>query len=59
MRYVILILFFAFIAQADTVRVDSTVAIRTAKIQKRMDHDLNQLDSIIAALKKDTLNKKK
>ena len=57
MKYLILILFLTFALQNDTIKVD-TVIIQQ-EIQKNLKEITNDLDSIIAILKRDTINNKK
>lgn len=57
MKYIVLILFCVF-GQTDTVKVDTVVVQQSQSIQKDLDNINNNLDSIIAILKKDTLKKK-
>ena len=56
MKYIILILFCTLIPQRDTTRTDTIVVEQS--IQKDLDKNNNKLDSIIAILKQDTINKK-
>ncbi len=57
MKYLIEILFLTFISgtQTDTVRVDTV----HQEIHQNLEIINNDLDSIIAILKKDTINNKK
>ena len=57
MKYIVLILFCVF-GQTDTVKVDTIKVQHSQSIQKDLDNINNNLDSIIAILKKDTLKKK-
>ena len=57
MRYIALILFCTF-AQVDTIKVD-TVYVPQSKQVQQVDKMNNKLDSIIAILKRDTINNKK
>jgi len=54
MRYIVLILFLAL--QNDTIKVDTVYVPKQVQQVNKMN---NKLDSIIAILKKDTINNKK
>jgi len=58
MKYIVLILFLIFGLQNDTIKVD-TVYVPQSKQVQQVDKMNNKLDSIIAILKKDTINNKK
>ena len=58
MKYVVFILFCIFALQNDSTKVDSA-KIQSMDIQQKIDNTNNKLDSIIAILKKDTINNKK
>ena len=59
MKYIVLILFSVFVLQNDTTKVDTVKVQQSIVIQKDLDNINNNLDSIIAILKKDTLRNKK
>lgn len=58
MKYIVLILFSIFVLQNDTTKVDTVKVQQSIVIQKDLDNINNNLDSIIAILKKDTLKRK-
>ncbi len=58
MKYIVLILFSVFVLQNDTTKVDTVKVQQSIVIQKDLDNINNNLDSIIAILKKDTIKKK-
>ena len=55
MKYIVLILFLACGLQNDTIKVDTVYVPQLQQVDKMN----NKLDSIIAILKKDTINNKK
>jgi len=56
-KYIVLILFCVF-GQTDTIKVDTIKMQHSQSIQKDIDNINNNLDSIIAILKKDTIKLK-
>ena len=58
MRYIVLILFCIF-TQTDSIKVDTMKIQQVQSIHKDLDKTNNKLDSIIAILKRDTINNKK
>ena len=57
MKYLMLILFCVFV-QTDSIKVDTVIIQQSQSIQKDLDNINNNLDSIIAILKNDTIKKK-